>query len=294
MTNSSQTIGVTPQRQPLLEFRGNEVYGGSAAGLTFWHLATSGYDTPTAQESIVRDFRVWHTYEAAIWNYPVNHLTIDGLVWRIDPSGIVYWEAAIQSGDYRDIDLTIRGGSIHGGGVFGGTEAPLGTIRIENVRAVTRGHAFSFATPETPGTGAGIPDPPGITVIFRNNVVSAWPGQPLRTISMDFQSTPASYPNVRYEVFVYDYQGPVRQQLPRLLARASDQEHRWRPCPLHRYKLAPRNRRHHLSHDGRTTPASTGHHPGRAFRSRRLAVASSGARCNADGRYQPIPGRNIS
>jgi hypothetical protein len=137
----------------------------------------------------------------------VNRLTIDGLVWRVDPSGILYWEAAIKSGDYRDIDLTIRGGSIHGGGVFGGTEAPLGTLRIENVRAVTRGHAFSFPTPETPGTGAGIPDPPGITVVMRNNIVSAWPGQPPRTISMDFQSTSASYPNVRYEVFVYDYQG---------------------------------------------------------------------------------------
>jgi hypothetical protein len=137
----------------------------------------------------------------------VNHLTIDGLVYRIDPSTVVYWEAAVQSGDYRDIDLTIRGGSIHAGGVFGGTEAPLGTIRIENVRAVTRGHAFSFVTPETPGTGAGIPDPPGITVVMRNNVVTPWPGQPLRTIGMEFQSGPSAYPNVRYEVFVYDYQG---------------------------------------------------------------------------------------
>jgi hypothetical protein len=68
MTDSAQTVLVTPQRQPLLEFRGNEIYGCSAAGLTFWHLGTSGYDVPTAQESIVKDFRVWHTYEAATWN----------------------------------------------------------------------------------------------------------------------------------------------------------------------------------------------------------------------------------
>jgi hypothetical protein len=207
MTSPAETVVVTPQRQPLLEFRRNEVYGGAAVGLTIWQLGTDGYDRPTVQESLVQNFRVWHTYEAAMWNYPINRLTVDGLVYRIDPSGILYWEAAVQSGDYRDIDLTIRGGSIHAGGVFGGTEAPLGTIRIENVRAVTRGHAFAFVTPETPGTGAGIPDPPGITVIMRNNVISPWPGQPLRTIGMEFQSGPSAYPDVRYELFVYDYQG---------------------------------------------------------------------------------------
>jgi G8 domain len=213
MTSSAETVVVTPQRQSLLEFRRNEVYGGSAAGLTIWNLGTDGYDRPTVPESIVQDFRVWHTYQAAVWNYPVNRVTIDELVYRIDPSTVLYWEAAVQSGDYRDIDLTIRGGSIHAGGVFGGTVAPLGTIRIENVRAVTRGHAFSFVTPETPGTGAGIPDPPGITVILQDNVITPWPGQPLRTIGMEFQSGPSAYPNVRYEVFVYGYQGQAGRNL---------------------------------------------------------------------------------
>jgi G8 domain len=207
MLDASETVSVTPQRQPLLEFRGNEVYGGSAAGFTAWHLGTSGYDVPTAAESVIRNFKVWHVYEAAIWNYPVNRVTIEGLVYRVDPDGILYWEAAIQSGDYRDINLTIRGGDIHAGAVFGGTEAPLGTIRIENVRAVTRNHAFFFPTPETPGTGAGIPNPPGITVVLRNNVVLPWPGRSLATIETEFQSGPSTYPNVPYQIFVEDYQG---------------------------------------------------------------------------------------
>jgi hypothetical protein len=158
-------------------------------------------------ESVVKDLRVWHVYEAAVWNYPVNRMTIDGLVYRIDPAQTTYWEAAIQSGDYRDIDLTIRGGDIHAGAVFGGTEAPVGTIRIENIRAVVRNHAFSFATPETPGTQAGVPDPPGITAVLRNNIITPWPGQPLRTIQTAFQSGPDTHPNVRYDIFVQDYQG---------------------------------------------------------------------------------------
>jgi hypothetical protein len=46
---------------------------------------------------------------------------------------------------------------------------------------------------------------------MQNNVITPWPGQPLRTIGMEFQSGPSAYPNVRYEVFVYDYQGQAGQ-----------------------------------------------------------------------------------
>jgi hypothetical protein len=207
MMDSAQTVTVNFQEQPVLEFRDNECYGGSADGLTLWRLGTDGYSImPALPESVIKDFRVWHTYEAAIWNYPVNHVTIDGLVYRIDPSaGIVYWPHAVSSGDYRDIDLTIRGGSIHAGSVLGLVLAPLRTIRIENVDAVTRNHAFQFATPHTPGTQAGIPDPPGITATLRNNFVRPWPGQPLRTIGMEFNA--AGFTDKRYDVYVYDYQG---------------------------------------------------------------------------------------
>jgi hypothetical protein len=47
-----------------------------------------------------------------------------------------------------------------------------------------------------------------VTVILRNNRVSAWPGQPLRTIEMDHDLSKAnSQPDDKYEVWVYDYQG---------------------------------------------------------------------------------------
>jgi hypothetical protein len=207
MTDATQTISVTPQRQPILEFRDNECYGLAADGFTAWNLGTDGYDMPTVPESVLKNFRVWHTYEAAVWNYPVNHLTIDGLVYRIDPAGVLYWPPAVSSGDYRDIDLTIRGGSIHAGSVFGGVVAPLRTIRIENIDAITREYAFNFDTPYTPGTGAGQPDPPGVTVTLLNNLVRPWPGQPLRTIDMSFRTGANTYPNTKYEIFVYNYQG---------------------------------------------------------------------------------------
>jgi hypothetical protein len=209
MTNTSQTLAVVPQNQPILEFRGNELYGLAADGFTTWNLGTDGYDIMPASmgESVLKDFRVWHTYEGAIWNYPINRVTIDGLVWRIDPAVTVYWLPAIASGDYRNVNMTIRGGSVHAGSVLAETHDPLGTLTIENVDAITRDHAFYFHTPATPGTGADRPTS-GVTVILRNNRVSAWPGQPLRTIEMDHDLSKAnSQPDDKYEVWVYDYQG---------------------------------------------------------------------------------------
>jgi hypothetical protein len=209
MTNASQTLAVTPQHQPILEFRGNEVYGLAADGLTAWQLGTDGYGImpPEMGESLIKDFRVWHTYEGAVYNYPAHRMTVDGLVYRIDPAATQYWPSAFQCGDYRNVNITIRGGSIHAGSVFGGCTDPLGTFRFENVDAVTRGPAFSFETPATPGTGADRP-PTGVTMVLRNNRVRQWPGRPLETIDMNHHLSRAnSQPYDRYDVFVYDYQG---------------------------------------------------------------------------------------
>jgi hypothetical protein len=211
MANTAETVAVTPQHQPILEFRGDEVYGLAADGLTAWQLGTDGYGImpPTMRESIIQDFRVWHTYEGAIYNYPSHRMTVDGLVYRIDPAATLYWPSAFQCGDYRNVDVTIRNGSIHAGGIFGGCTDPLGVYKISNVDAVTRGHAFSFETPATPGTGADRP-PSGVTMVLRGNRIRAWPGRPLQTIEMNHHTSRGnSQVHDRYDIFVYDYQGQV-------------------------------------------------------------------------------------
>lgn len=206
MTTTAQTRAVTPQYQPILEFRGNEVYGLAADGLTAWQLGLDG-DPGVMAESLIQDFRVWHTYEGAIYNYPANRMTIENLAYRIDPAVTIYWPSAFNCGDYRNLDITVKGGSIHAGSIFGGCTDPLGTYRFENVDAVTRNHAFGFETPATPGTQQDRP-PSGVTMILRNNTIRAWPGQPLRTIEMDHNlSRGNSQPGDNYDVIVYDYQG---------------------------------------------------------------------------------------
>lgn len=68
---------------PILEFSGNEAYGASEGGLTYWWIGTLS-NTPIANmpESVIRDTRIWHITHTDILHYPSNHLTIDGLVIR--------------------------------------------------------------------------------------------------------------------------------------------------------------------------------------------------------------------
>jgi hypothetical protein len=209
MTDPAQTTAVTPQHQPILEFRGNEVYGLAADGLTAWQLGTDGYGIipPAMGYSVIKDFRVWHTYEGAVYNYPAHRMIVDGLVFRVDRAATLYWPAAFQCGDYRNVEITVRRSSIHAGSVFGGCTDPLGVFRFIDNDVTTWWHAFSFETPATPGTGADRP-PSGVTMVLQNNVVRPWPGRPLRTIEMHHHLTRGnSQPGDRYDIFVYDYQG---------------------------------------------------------------------------------------
>jgi hypothetical protein len=208
MADDAQTVAVTPQQQKILEFRGNEVYGLAADGLTAWQLGTDGYGImpPGMPESVIKDFRVWHTYEGAVYNYPAHRMTVDGLVYRVDPAATLYWPAAFQCGDYRNVDITIRNGSIHAGAVFGGCTDPLGVYRVDSVEAVTYDHAFSFETPATPGTGADRP-PSGVTMVLQNTRVVPWPGRSLRTIEMFHNTSRGNYQlHDKYDIFVYAYQ----------------------------------------------------------------------------------------
>jgi hypothetical protein len=264
MTNTAETVAVTPQHQPIREFRGNEVYGLAADGLTAWQLGTDGYGImpATMGQSVIKDFRVWHTYEGAIYNYPSHRMTVDGLVYPVDAAATLYWPAAFQCGDYRNVDVTIRNGSVHAGAIFGGCTDPLGTYLIENVDATTRDHAFWFETPATPGTGADRPAT-GVTITLRNNRIRAWPGRPLQTIGMHHDlSRGNAQPNDRYEVIVEHYPGAGRKQLPGLFRGTGDRKPVRRHCPMPGYDDPARDRRDHVRPEPRAITANrTAHRP---------------------------------
>jgi hypothetical protein len=201
ISNPAEAETVIPQFVQFRQFERNEVYGATASGFTMWHYGTDGFDCPGCinesepkkpiiGEALIKDFRVWNTYESAVWLYPSNNVTIDNLFHRVNPplirdsdNDLEIAEPSVQGSDYRLMNITIRNSDIQAGGIFGNASGFVQNLLIENVRATTYWHAFQFDTPNTPGTLAEIDDPPGVNALLRNNVVSNWPGYPLRTIS---------------------------------------------------------------------------------------------------------------
>ncbi len=272
MTDDSQTIAVTPQHQPILEFRGNEVYGLAADGLTAWQLGTDGYGImpPTMGESLIKDFRVWHTYEGAIYNYPAHRMTVDGLVYRVDPRchAVLAGGVSVRRLPQRRHHDPRRQ---HPRRAASSAAASIRSARFasNSVDAVTWEHAFSFETPATPGTGADRPAS-GVTMVLRNNVVRAV-ARPTAADDRDEPhdvegQQPAERQVRRLRVRL---SGPGGQQLPRLLpasrrrrtsmaALAPCTNTTARPeidgitCPM--TGTAPTARRPHSCPSGRLTP----------------------------------------
>jgi hypothetical protein len=206
-SRGSQRVAATPQRQKILEFVDNECYGLMSTCMTTWALGTTGYDQPKSQpESVVKNLVAWHTYDGAFWLYPTNRLTVDNLTYRSDPA--MPRAAAVTAGDYRVASLTIRGGSIHASSILRNITDPVGVWRIENV-ATTYGHALNFVTPRTPGTRAPRPVD-GVHVLLSGVVVTPWPGQPLRTISLVHSpNAPGAFTTAPFLVDVEGHQGAV-------------------------------------------------------------------------------------
>lgn len=205
---ANEMVSVISQNQPILEFDGNEVYGVAADGLTIWRLGTDGYGWNTSQsETNIKNFKVWHVNEGGIWFYPVNKIKVENMSMRID-AAVSRPPAIVAGDDYRVVNFTMTGGDIHAGAVLScNARDPLETHRFEGVIATTYGEAFCFETPATPGTGASRPSS-GVTFNLVGNVITAWPGQPLRTIGMFHTTARANNdPGDPYIVNVEDHQG---------------------------------------------------------------------------------------
>jgi hypothetical protein len=114
-----------------VEFSGNETYGGmTQVGISIYNLnhnGGGGEANPNAQESVIRDMKIWHTFDMAYYNYKTNRLTFDGLVARGDTSLMRDGRGGaigFYSSDYLEENMTIRNSNIQGYGV--GVDTALG------------------------------------------------------------------------------------------------------------------------------------------------------------------------
>jgi hypothetical protein len=174
---------------PILQFQGNEAYGAMAIGLSYWDI---NYDpnssvAPLASGGVIKDFIAWNFWQAGVYAYPGNNITIDGLVERGDASVTASGDGAvgISDGDYYQGNLTITNADIQGQAV--GISVPVntsGTTTIEN------SHLADLIGIDVPAlwnvsyTANAIP--PRNVVI--NNVAFAapWAGAAFTSINMDW------------------------------------------------------------------------------------------------------------
>lgn len=94
--------------EPLLEVSGNEAYGAMYCWATIWHLNTSGYNSPAADESVIENTLVWHMSNLGWFGYPTNKLTFDGFEVVCVPSYSATGPSGVSWGDYRSVDTTFR------------------------------------------------------------------------------------------------------------------------------------------------------------------------------------------
>jgi hypothetical protein len=121
--------------QPILEFAGNEAYGGwTNQGMTIWCLGVQGQailNTDQA-ESVVKDFHVWNVYAKAYYNYDTERLTFDGLVVRGDWSLMLRGggPVGLYAGDYDTRDFKVINSDIQGCSVGFDCGATGGTTQV--------------------------------------------------------------------------------------------------------------------------------------------------------------------
>lgn len=198
---------------PLLEFSGNEVYGATESGLTWWWLGID-YTTPRAiADSIIKDLKVWNVFNKGLFGYNGSRIVIDGMVMRgSNPTNGACCNTAIFLPDYPEPNFTLKRANIQGMrfGIVPTTITQGAPQTIENsyFRVYDIGIQMVSLYISSNGTESIL-----ARHVFVNNVkFDPWPGRPLRSIDMSYG---AVYGNSNLtqldELRVTDYQQLVGQ-----------------------------------------------------------------------------------
>jgi G8 domain len=101
---------------PILQFDNNEAYGAMQGGLTIWWVNSQDPDPyPSTQESLIKNFKTWHTYNKAVYMYPSQSVTFDGLKIRGAYSENAHCcGGGVFFADYSSKGIVIRNSDIQG------------------------------------------------------------------------------------------------------------------------------------------------------------------------------------
>jgi G8 domain-containing protein len=232
-TVASQVNTVLETTLPIKIFARNEVYGASQGGLTYWWISTQE-NNPTpgpglnASTNNIKNFHVWHVWNNAIYNYPSNALTIDGLVVRGKSPSQSAYSRGLFSGDYAARNLLVTNADIQGMmyGIVVSTNANGGTQVIQN-SYLRNAKNISIETQWTAVSDARNIGPR--KVVIRNvrfdTPVIGVPQTPLRAIEFAYSAGAVRNLIQKDDIYVYEFNGNASdnfkayyaQQLPGFL-----------------------------------------------------------------------------
>jgi len=193
---------------PLLEFNNNEAYGAMQGGLTYWWLGSLDPQPQTGvAESVIRNFKAWHTYNKTVYIYPGQKVTFEGLKIRgkFDAASHCCGDG-VWFEDYSTKDTIIRNADIQG--MEDGIQAPSSgfgpgpNLLVEN-SYLRNWRNINVPTPSSVN-GCWMEDK---LVTVSNTRFEAPPGRSLSAINMVGKANGVECLTKLNEVRVYAYNG---------------------------------------------------------------------------------------
>jgi len=210
-TVAGQFTARNGNNMPLLQFENNEAYGAMQGGMTYWWISSQDpQPAANAQESVVKDFKAWHVYNKAVYIYPGQKVTFDGLKIRGNyvPGVSRCCGDGVFFADYMAKGIVIRNSDIQG--MDEGIIAPEAGFGPEPNLTIENSFLRNLQNVSVPIVGSvngcWMDDK---LVVIDNTVFQAPPGRPLRSVAMvgDVANVSFQCPSKLNEVRVYSYNG---------------------------------------------------------------------------------------
>ena len=101
---------------PILQFENNEAYGAMQGGFTLWWVSSQDpQPASNAQESLIKDLKLWNIYNKTVYMYPSQKITFDGLKIRGSfNSASRCCGNGVYFADYSSKGIVIRNSDIQG------------------------------------------------------------------------------------------------------------------------------------------------------------------------------------
>src|SRR6185295_2594358 len=102
---------------PILQFENNEAYGAMQGGFTLWWVSSQDPQPyANGQDSVIKDLKLWNTYNKTVYMYPSQKIIFDGLKIRgsFNPSTSRCCGNGVYFADYSSKGIVIRNSDIQG------------------------------------------------------------------------------------------------------------------------------------------------------------------------------------